>query len=108
MPHDIVANLGLNLLFDPQLQSRYLERVGNCIDFIDNNKDSMFAAVNKIIYFFDLAAFKVGDINDIDNYRPRIYLLEDALDDLFPIESQNVLRQIQRPSSFKLGYFLRD
>ena len=89
-----LVKLGFYLSLDPELERTDFESFWQSVNFVDDDKDPVTPRVNELIYFFDLAALKVGDVNHIHNDWPRIYLLEHIPNDLFPIKTSHVVWQL--------------
>jgi hypothetical protein len=62
-----LVKLGFYLSLDPELERTDFESFWQSVNFVDDDKDPVTPRVNELIYFIDLAALKVGDVNHIHN-----------------------------------------
>ena len=77
MPSYVLSKSVLQLSFYPKLEILDSESWWQGVDFVDDDKDPVFVVIYQFVYFFDLAAFEVGDIDDVYYYRSTINLSED-------------------------------
>ena len=80
-------------MLDPILQSLYFKTRRKCINFINNQNNFVFILIYQIINFFDLASFKIGNINHIYDNTSIINLFKKFFDDCSSIKSGNKIRK---------------
>lgn len=91
MPSDVFSESVLKLSFYPKLEVFDRESLWQGVDFVHDDQDPVFVIVYKLVYFFDLAALEVGDIDDVYYYRSTINLSEDLFHYLRSVKRCNAI-----------------
>ena len=92
VPDNVIIDFMLNLFFNPELKVWYLKSGGQSIYFVYYYEYPMFTFIDKIVYLFNLTAFKIGNIYHIDYYWSWINVLEKISDDVSAIKVGDIIR----------------